>query len=82
MQIYWNEDKNKQLQELRSISFEDLLSGRFLGIESNSKRLNQRLLIFDYQGYVWVVPYVQGDNSIFLKTAFKSRKHTKKYLGG
>jgi hypothetical protein len=36
----------------------------------------------EYKRQVWVIPYVEGKGFYFLKTAFPSRKHTKKYLKG
>ncbi len=80
--IYWNQDKNAQLKQLRKVTFEDLINSRFIGIEKHPIKAHQKLMLFEYRGYVWVVPYVKGDDYYFLKTAFPSRKHTKKYLGG
>lgn len=78
---YWNSEKNDQLKKLRRVSFEDLVNARFIGIEDHSKKLHQKLMLVEYKKYVWVIPYVEGKGFYFLKTAFASRKHTKKYLG-
>ena len=40
------------------------------------------LLIIDIEGYIVLVPFVEDEEKIFLKTAFKSRKATKQYIGG
>ena len=80
--VYWSPEKNTQLKQLRKVTFEELISSRFIGIEDHSKKSNQKLMLFEYKKYVWVVPYVEGENYFFLKTAFPGRKHTKKYLGG
>jgi hypothetical protein len=32
--------------------------------------------------YAYLVPYVENDDEIFLKTVIPSRKATKQYLGG
>ena len=80
--VYWSQEKNAQLKRLRKITFEDLIGSRFIGIEEHSTKRHQKLMLFEYQGYVWVVPYVKGETYYFLKMAFPSRKHTKKYLGG
>ena len=79
--IYWNPEKNDQLKKLRKVTFEDLLSSRFIGIEDHPTKKHQKLMLFEYKKYVWVAPYVQDKDYLFLKTAFQSRKHTKKYLG-
>lgn len=80
--IQWNPVKNLELTENRRVSFEDLLNAKFIGIEEHPKKLHQRYMVFEYKKYVWVVPYVSHGDFYFLKTAFPSRKHTKKYLGG
>ena len=79
--IYWNPEKNDQLKKLRKVTFEDLLSSRFIGIEDHPAKKHQKLMLFEYKQYVWVVPYVEDKNYIFLKTAFQNRKFTRKYLG-
>ena len=54
-------------------------------IEHNnqSKYPGQKMLIVDVNGYVYLVPFVEEQQSIyFLKTIMPSRKATKKYLRG
>ena len=80
--LYWNQEKNIELKQSRKVSFEELVASRFIGIEEHSTKSHQRLMLFEYKNYVWVVPYVEGKGYFFLKTAFPSRKHTRKYLGG
>lgn len=81
--LNWNPDKNKQLQKERDISFEEIAllieAGRILGIEENSGYANQKIYVLEMDDYAIVVPYVETDHEIFLKTAFPSRKFTKKY---
>ena len=36
-------------------------------------------MLFKHRGYIWVVPYVETKDEIFLKTMFPSRKYTKLY---
>jgi hypothetical protein len=76
----WDEQKNKQLKEVRGVSFEEILNSKFIGAEKHPKRENQIVLLFEYEDYIWVVPSVIEDEFIFLKTLFPSRKLTKKYL--
>ncbi len=76
----WNFDKNEWLKKKRNITFELLIGSRFIGIEKHPSRFYQQLMLFEYQRYVWVVPYVDNGEAYFLKTAFPSRKYTKKYL--
>ena len=85
----WNYLKNQQLIENRQVSFEDILfyiqKGRLLDdIEhpNKTKYSNQRVFVVEVDGYAYLVPYVESDNEIFLKTVIPSRKATKQYLGG
>ena len=41
---------------------------------------HQRMLILQIDDYAYVVPYVETEDEIFLKTVFPSRKHTAIYL--
>jgi uncharacterized DUF497 family protein len=81
--INWSYDKNKILKVKRGISFEEIAfiieSGKILGIEENPKRPDQKIYILEIEGYAIVVPFVEKGNEIFPKTAFPSRKYTKRY---
>lgn len=67
----------------RGISFEEIAyliqSGKILGIEENPGRSNQKMYILEIENYAVIVPFVEKNNEIFLKTAFPSRKYTKRY---
>ena len=39
-------------------------------------------MLFKYKRYIWVVPYVEDKETIFLKTLYPSRKYTKLYREG
>jgi len=87
--ILWNEDKNLKLKKERNVSFEDvevaILEDKVLDIlehPNKEKYPNQKLLIVNINEYAYVVPYVEKNEDIFLKTIFPSRKYTKKYLRG
>lgn len=81
--LSWNHDKNELLKVKRGISFEEIAffieSGHILGIEENPGRPNQKIYILEINNYIFVVPFVEKDSEIFLKTAFPSRKYTKLY---
>jgi uncharacterized DUF497 family protein len=88
-QINWNAEKNQQLMSERGASFEDVLfalqSDGLLddGAHLNrDKYPNQRLFVVRIDDYAWLVPYVENDREIFLKTIIPSRKATKKFSGG
>ena len=86
-EIGWSAEKNRQLIKDRNISFEDavfcLLNDRLLDdIEhpDTDKYSNQRVFVIEIDDYAYLVPYVESESSIFLKTVIPSRKATKQYL--
>jgi len=83
----WDGEKNHKLKWERGISFEAIVShleaGHIVAIVSGrGKFLHQKQFIIEFNGYIYVVPYVEGSERIFLKTIIPSRKLTKKYLSG
>lgn len=85
--INWNSDKNLALKAERGISFEEVLvavSQRALldVVEHPNKEKypNQRIFIIRIRGYVFLVPFIETDEEIFLKTVIPSRSATKKYI--
>ena len=81
--LNWNREKNEILKVKRGIYFEEVAlvieSGHILGIEENQSRPNQKIYILEINNYAFVVPYIEKDNEIFLKTVFPSSKYTKLY---
>jgi len=81
--LNWSHEKNEILKATRGISFEEIAflieSGQILGIEENPGRSNQKIYILEIENYAFIVPFVERDNETFLKTAFPSRKYTKRY---
>jgi len=81
--LNWDSNKNEILKHVLEISFEEIAhlieSGQILGIEENAKRSNQKIYILEIEDYAVVVPFVENDYEIFLKTAFPSRKYAKRY---
>ncbi|MEW5983646.1 MAG: toxin [Acidobacteriota bacterium] len=80
--------KNAKLQTERGIGFEDLVfhveRGDLLGIleHPNPDRCaGQRIFVVRREDYVYVVPFVEDEHTVFLKTIIPSRKATKRYLG-
>jgi len=86
--INWNAEKNQELIETRGVSFEDVVfylqQGALLDDleHTNSEKYsNQRIFVLEIDQYVYLVPYVEDQNEIFLKAIIPSRKATKQYLG-
>ena len=73
----WNELKNIWLKQTRGKSFDEVLSMRYLGARKHSSRPDQWVFLYEDDGVVWVVPYVEVDKKVFLKTLYRSRKLTK-----
>ncbi len=80
----WSSEKNKKLIKDRGVSFEICLvkieSGNILDILNNKNYPNQKIFILETEEYVYLVPFIEDKNEIFLKTIIPSRKFTKKYL--
>jgi len=85
----WSDEKNEWLKHVREITFEEIVyhlsEGDLLDVleHPNQERYpGQRIFVVNVQGYAFVVPFVEDDEVIFLKTVIPSRKMTKQYLGG
>lgn len=89
MKIYvWNPEKNEILKETRGISFEEVVLNIDLGNEvdifdhpNQTDYPGQKISVVVVEGYAYLVPFVEDDNEIFLKTIIPSRKATKQYAG-
>lgn len=83
----WNHEKNQLLIASRNISFEEVIfnieRGNVLDIveHPNQERYKgQRIFIVNIDDYAYLVPFVETENELFLKTIIPSRKATAKYL--
>jgi hypothetical protein len=84
----WSLQKNEKLKAERGISFEDVIfsiqhDGLLDILEHPQKNRfpDQEIFIVDVNDYAFLVPFVEDEDIIFLKTIIPSRKMTKKYLG-
>jgi uncharacterized DUF497 family protein len=85
----WNEEKNELLREERQVSFEDVVfyieQGFLLDVlehPNQEKYKGQKIFVVQMDEYVYLVPFIEDDREIFLKTIIPSHKATKKYLKG
>ena len=85
----WNEEKNQLLKDERQVSFEDVVfyisRGFLLDIlehPNQEKYQGQKIFVVEIDEYAYLVPFVEDEREIFLKTIIPSRKATKKYLKG
>ena len=89
MKIFdWNVEKNEILKKERNLAFEEIVfhithDGLLDVIQhpNQEKYPNQKIFIVNVEGYACLVPFVEDNEIIFLKTIFPSRKMTQKYLG-
>ena len=85
----WDDAKNAKLRTERGIGFEDIVfhieRGDLLDIlEHPNPRpscTRQRIFAVRREDYVYLVPFVEDEHTVFLKTVIRSRKATKQYLG-
>jgi uncharacterized DUF497 family protein len=87
--ISWNPEKNAQLQAERGVSFEDVVFHIMVGDildtvdHPNQQRYpGQQIHVVAIEGYVYLVPFVESEEEVFLKTIIPSRKATQAYRGG
>ncbi|MDH3402410.1 MAG: DUF4258 domain-containing protein [Acidobacteriota bacterium] len=84
----WSPEKNEQLLRERGITFEEIVfhieRGDVLDLLEHPDRKRypgQRVFIVEVEAYAYVVPFVEAESEVFLKTIIPSRKMTRKYLG-
>ena len=83
----WDNKKSEALEKERKVCFEDVVikidEGFLLdNIEhpNKVKYPDQMMLVVNLNGYAYLVPYLEQEETIHLITIFPSRKHTKAYL--
>ena len=77
--IRWDKTKSERLKRTRGVSFEEISKAELVDIKDHPSRPNQKLMLFDYKGYIWLVPFVETDTEIFFKTLYQSRQYTKMF---
>ena len=82
----WNSEKNELLKKLRNISFEKIIfhlsQGDIWKISDHpdqKKYPDQKIYFVIIDDYIYLVPYIEKEDIIFLKTIIPSRKATKNY---
>jgi len=84
----WDNEKNELLKKNRGVCFEQvvLLMERAEVLDTiehpNQERYpGQKIAVVMIDTYAYLVPYVENNEEIFLKTIIPSRKATNKYVG-
>ena len=80
--------EEREAQAERGIGFEDIVfhieRGGLLDILEHpnpDRYAGQRIFVVRGEEYVYLVPFVEDEQTVFLKTIIPSRKATKQYLG-
>ena len=83
----WNSEKNNILINERNISFEEIIiainENKIINVyehPNQNKYPNQKIYEIELYDYIYLVPFIEDEKEIFLKTIIPSRKATKKYL--
>ena len=83
----WDDAKNAKLKADRGIGFEDIVfhieRGDLLDILEHlnpDRYAGQRIFVVQRDDYVYLVPFVEDEEGVFLKTIIPSPKATKRYL--
>ena len=86
--ISWSAEKNAQLKAERGVSFEEVVFHIMAGDSldtvdhpNQGRYPGQQIHVIAIEDYVYLVPFVETDEEVFLKTIIPSRKATKSYLG-
>lgn len=84
--LRWSHEKNALLRKTRGVSFEEVAhhiqNDEILDVRKhpNQERYpHQRIFVIDLGDYVYLVPFVEDEEKIFLKTIIPSRKAQKEY---
>jgi len=85
--IRWDRRKNALLKRQRGVSFEEvelaIERGNLLDVLEHPKKNrypNQRIFVVRIMDYAYLVPFVESEEEIFLKTIIPNREATNRYL--
>jgi uncharacterized DUF497 family protein len=84
----WDDAKNAKLRADRGIGFEDIVfhieRDDLLDILEHPNPegyAGQRIFVVQREDYVYLVPFVEDEHTVFLKTIIPSRRATMQHLG-
>jgi hypothetical protein len=82
----WNPEKNKRLKQARGVGFEAVVfhieRGDFLDIlkhPNQDRYAGQRIFVVNIDDCAYLVPFMEGEGEVFLKTIIPSRQATNLY---
>lgn len=84
--IRWDREKNEKFRRERGVIFEEVVyhieRGDVIDITSHpnqEKYPGQQIYVILIHGYIYLVPFIETDDAIFLKTIIPSRKAERAY---
>ena len=84
--IRWNPAKNQKLKRERGVLFEEVVyhieQGDVIDITEHPNQTRypgQQIYVIRMHEYVYLVPFIETNDEIFLKTIIPSRKAVKEY---
>lgn len=84
--LRWSHEKNETLKKTRKVSFEEVAlhieNDEVLDVRRhpNQERYpGQKIFVIGFADYVYLVPFVESGDEIFLKTIIPSRKAKKEF---
>lgn len=85
----WSHEKNALLKRTRGVSFEEVAfhieNDEVLDVRkhpSSERYPHQKVFVIALNDYVYLVPFVEDDEEIFLKTIIPSRRAKKEFDDG
>ena len=84
--IRWNPAKNEILKHERGVTFEEVVyhieQGDVIDITEHPNQTRypgQQIYVILMHEYVYLVPFIETDDEVFLKTVIPSRKAVREY---
>lgn len=86
--LAWDNARSEWLRTQRGIGFEEVTfeigRGNLLATVEHhnpSRYAGQRIFVVRIEAYAYIVPFIEDEKTIFLKTIIPSHKATRDYLG-
>lgn len=83
----WDPPKSEELRERHGLGFEQIVvaieSGAVLATMPHpnlARYPRQRIMVVKIDDYAFLVPFVEGEDHVFLKTIIPSRKATRDFI--
>lgn len=84
----WSPEKDSSLRKERGVSFEEIVYhieqgdvADVLEHPNQNRYPGQRVFVVIVDDYAYLVPFIETEHEVFLKTIIPSRKATRDYVG-